>query len=300
MNRHPYRDFADFLAGHFACKMQKLTIDGGLTCPNRDGTLGRDGCIYCSNRSFTPSYCRSTMSVSEQIDTGKRFFSRKYPSMRYLAYFQSFTGTYADSSELIALYSEALAAEGVDGLVIGTRPDCLNTDLLEWLSHLAQEKFVMIEFGAETSHDITLQRINRCHTWQDVVEAVEKTHQDGIFTGIHLINGLPGENEDMIMQTVEAINNLSVDVVKFHQLQVVRGAPLARMWQDGTADIVCWTAQQYAELCACIVERLRPDIAIDRFVSQSPDELLITPRWGLKNHEFTSLVIKVLNRRREN
>ncbi|MDE5720235.1 MAG: TIGR01212 family radical SAM protein [Paramuribaculum sp.] len=300
MNRLPYRDFSDFLAGHFPGKMQKLTIDGGLTCPNRDGTLGRDGCIYCSNRSFTPSYCRSTMSVAEQIATGKRFFARKYPSMRYLAYFQSFTGTYADSSRLIALYTEALAAEGVDGLIIGTRPDCLNPSLLEWLSQLAQERFVMIEFGAETSHDATLQRINRCHTWQAVVEAVETTHRAGIATGLHIINGLPGENEEMIMQTVEAINRLPVDVVKFHQLQVVRGTPLARMWQEGTADLVCWTAQQYAELCADIVLRLRPDIAIDRFVSQSPDELLITPRWGLKNYEFTSLVIKALKRRQEN
>ncbi|MDE5920927.1 MAG: TIGR01212 family radical SAM protein [Paramuribaculum sp.] len=300
MNRLPYRDFSDFLAGHFPGKMQKLTIDGGLTCPNRDGTLGRDGCIYCSNRSFTPSYCRSTMSVAEQIATGKRFFARKYPSMRYLAYFQSFTGTYADSSRLIALYTEALAAEGIDGLIIGTRPDCLNPSLLEWLSQLAQERFVMIEFGAETSHDATLQRINRCHTWQAVVEAVETTHRAGIATGLHIINGLPGENEEMIMQTVEAINRLPVDVVKFHQLQVVRGTPLARMWQEGTADLVCWTAQQYAELCADIVLRLRPDIAIDRFVSQSPDELLITPRWGLKNYEFTSLVIKALKRRQEN
>lgn len=300
MNRLPYRDFSDFLAGHFPGKMQKLTIDGGLTCPNRDGTLGRDGCIYCSNRSFTPSYCRSTMSVAEQIATGKRFFARKYPSMRYLAYFQSFTGTYADSSRLIALYTEALAAEGVDGLIIGTRPDCLNPGLLEWLSQLAQERFVMIEFGAETSHDATLQRINRCHTWQAVVEAVETTHRAGIATGLHIINGLPGENEEMIMQTVEAINRLPVDVVKFHQLQVVRSTPLARMWQEGTADIISWTAQQYAELCADIVLRLRPDIAIDRFVSQSPDELLITPRWGLKNYEFTSLVIKALKRRQEN
>lgn len=300
MNPLPYRDFSDFLAGHFPGKMQKLTIDGGLTCPNRDGTLGRDGCIYCSNRSFTPSYCRSNMSVSEQIATGKRFFARKYPSMRYLAYFQSFTGTYADSSRLIALYTEALAAEGVDGLIIGTRPDCLNPGLLEWLSQLAQERFVMIEFGAETSHDATLQRINRCHTWQAVVEAVETTHRAGIATGLHIINGLPGENEEMIMQTVEAINRLPVDVVKFHQLQVVRGTPLARMWQEGTADLISWTAQQYAELCADIVLRLRPDIAIDRFVSQSPDELLITPRWGLKNYEFTSLVIKALKRRQEN
>lgn len=300
MNRLPYRDFSDFLAGHFPGKMQKLTIDGGLTCPNRDGTLGRDGCIYCSNRSFTPSYCRSNMSVSEQIATGKRFFARKYPSMRYLAYFQSFTGTYADSSRLIALYTEALAAEGVDGLIIGTRPDCLNPGLLEWLSQLAQERFVMIEFGAETSHDATLQRINRCHTWQAVVEAVETTHRAGIATGLHIINGLPSENEEMIMQTVEAINRLPVDVVKFHQLQVVRGTPLARMWQEGTADLISWTAQQYAELCADIVLRLRPDIAIDRFVSQSPDELLITPRWGLKNYEFTSLVIKALKRRQEN
>lgn len=288
-----YRDFADFLAEHFTGKMQKLAVNAGLSCPNRDGTIGRGGCTYCNNSSFNPSYCSPTLSVTEQIETGKAFFARKYPSMRYLAYFQAYTNTHGAIEHLLTLYEEALRADKVDGLIIGTRPDCMPQTLLDRLREMAEKKFVMIEYGAESSHNATLERINRCHTWEATVEATERTAEAGIPVGLHLINGLPGEDEDMIMETVDAINRLPVDVVKFHQLQILRGTRMERDISAGLYDVAHWSADEYIDLCVRIISRLRKDIAIERFVSQAPAELLVSPRWGLKNHEFTDR----LNRR---
>ncbi len=284
----PYRDFADFLSEHFEGKVQKLAINAGLSCPNRDGTLGRGGCTYCVNSSFNPAYCRAESGVSAQIERGKEFFARKYPTMRYLAYFQAYTGTNAPVSRLMELYSEALAADGVVGLIIGTRPDCMPDRLLSELRSLAAGgTFVMVEYGAESSHDATLQLINRCHTWQCTCDAVRRTADAGIPVGLHLINGLPGEDEEMILRTVDALNMLPVDVVKFHQLQLLRGARLSEQVARGELSVAEWSADEYVDLCCRIVHRLRPDIAIERFVSQSPDDLLISPRWGLKNYQFT-------------
>ncbi len=288
-----YRDFADFLAEHFTGKMQKLAVNAGLSCPNRDGTIGRGGCTYCNNSSFNPSYCSPTLSVTEQIETGKAFFARKYPAMRYLAYFQAYTNTHGAVDRLMPLYEEALRADKVDGLIIGTRPDCMPPELLDRLKKLAETRFVMIEYGAESSHNATLERINRCHTWEATVEATERTAAAGIPVGLHLINGLPGEDEEMIMATVDAINRLPVDVVKFHQLQILRGTRMEADIRAGLYDVARWSADEYIDLCVRIISRLRKDIAIERFVSQAPADLLVSPRWGLKNHEFTDR----LNRR---
>ncbi len=288
-----YRDFSDFLAGHFDGKMQKLSVDAGFTCPNRDGTVGRGGCTYCNNVSFSPGYCRDRKGVTAQLEEGKRFFGRKYPSMRYLAYFQSYTSTHgSDIDRLMALYEEACGVEGVDGVIIGTRPDCMPDRLLARLSRLP---WVMVEYGAESACDETLVRVNRCHTWADTADAVRRTHDAGLPVGLHLINGLPGEDEERILATVDEVNRLPVDVVKFHQLQLIRGTRMALDVEQGVYDIHRFTPESYAALCARLVRRLRPDIAVERFVSQSPPDLLIYPRWGLKNYQFTQLVNKILS-----
>ncbi|WP_435870427.1 TIGR01212 family radical SAM protein [Muribaculum intestinale] len=290
---HLYFTFADFLAGHFDCKMQKLSVNAGFSCPNRDGSKGRGGCTYCNNASFSPAYTRGLRSVTEQVEEGKRFFARKYPDMRYLAYFQSYTSTNtADLDRLMAMYDEACAVDGVDGVIIGTRPDCMPDALLDRLRSLP---WVMVEYGAESAHDATLARINRCHTWADTADAVRRTHDAGIPCGLHLINGLPGEDEEMMLETVDAVNALPVDVVKFHQLQLLRGTRMAEDVERGLYDIIRYTPEEYARLCVRLLGRLRPDIAVERFVSQSPPELLIYPRWGLKNYQFTQLVINLLN-----
>lgn len=281
-----YRNFADFLAGQFpGVKMQKLAVNAGFTCPNRDGTRGRGGCTYCNNQSFNPGYCAPSLSVTEQVEEGKRFFARKYPSMRYLAYFQAYTNTHSDDIDrLMGLYREALAVDGVDGVIIGTRPDCMPDELLHRLKELP---WVMVEYGAETSHNSTLDLINRCHTWEETVDAVNRTHRAGIPVGLHFIMGLPGETEEMMLATVDAINTLPVDTVKFHQLQLVKGTRMARDVEAGLYDIPRFTPESYIDLCVKIIRHLRPDIAIERFVSQSPADLLIYPRWGLKNYQFT-------------
>lgn len=284
--RPPYRTFSDFLAERFPCKMQKLTVDAGFSCPNRDGTLSTGGCIYCNNSSFTPVRADGS-SVAVQIARSKDFFARKYPDMRYLAYFQAYTGTHAPADTLMRLYSEALDQPGVDGIIIGTRPDCMPQPLLERLARLRESCFVMVEYGAETSHNTTLDIINRCHTWEQTCDAVRRTADAGIETGLHFINGLPGESTAMMMHTVEAINTLPVDVVKFHQMQVVKGTELARRYLRGEAGIIEFSVENYLDLCVQIVKTLRSDIAIERFVSQSPADMLLCPRWGLKNHEFT-------------
>lgn len=287
----PYRTFGDFLAERFSGKMQKLTVDAGFTCPNRDGTVGTGGCIYCNNSLFSPQNGRGA-PVAQQIEAAKNFFARKYPQMRYLAYFQSYTGTHAPVSTLLKLYREALAQPQVDGIIIGTRPDCMPQPLLAELKAMRRSTFVMVEYGAESSHNTTLEVINRCHTWEQTVDAVERTADAGIETGLHLINGLPGETPDMMLATVDAVNALPVDVAKFHQMQIVRGTELARRYERGEANMWEFSVEGYLDLCVEIVRRLRRDIAIERFVSQSPASMLISPRWGLKNYEFTARLIK--------
>lgn len=285
-----YRDFADFLAGYFPYKVQKLAINAGFTCPNRDGTKGIGGCTYCNNQTFNPSYCAPRLSVAEQIEEGKQFFARKYPEMRYLAYFQAYTNTHGDIDRLMKLYREALEQPLVEGLIIGTRPDCVPNQLLDRLQELTHEKFVMIEYGAETSHDSTLQLINRCHTWQDTIDAVRRTAMRDIPVGLHLIVGLPGEDDEMILTTIDRVSELPISTLKLHQLQIIRGTRLARDIEQQLYTIRQFTPDSYIDLCCRIIEHTSPTIAIERFVSQSPDELLISPRWGLKNYQFTNLL----------
>ena len=294
----PYRDFADFLAEHFNCKMQKITINAGFSCPNRDGTKGRGGCTYCNNQSFNPDYCTPTKSVSQQIEEGIRFFSRKYPSMRYLAYFQAYTNTHAELSRLKAIYEEALSHPLVDGLIIGTRPDCMPDTLLDYIEELNKRHFVLIEYGAETSHNSTLQLVNRCHSWEDTVYAVRRTTTRHIPVGLHLILGLPNETIEMMLATIRKVSSLPIDILKLHQLQIIRGTRLAADYEANKYDINNFTADEYIDLCCEIIKILPPTIAIERFVSQSPDSLLISPRWGLKNYQFTNLLHQRLKNRK--
>lgn len=292
-----YSDFATFLNRHFSEKVQKISINAGFTCPNRDGTKGVGGCTYCNNQTFSPGYCRPQKSVAEQLEEGKRFFAHKYPHMRYIAYFQAYTNTYATLRQLESLYAEALAVDGVVGLIIGTRPDCVDDELLDYLKDLARERFVMVEYGAETSHDRTLAVVNRGHTWAQTVDAVRRTAERGVPCGLHLILGLPGESRSDILTTVERASALPVDTLKMHQLQIVRGTKMARQVETGEIDYHEMTVDEYIDLCCEVVEHCRQGVCIERFVSQSPAELLLSPRWGLKNYEFTNLLNRELTRR---
>ncbi len=290
-----YREYSDFLAERFEGKVQKISIDLALGCPNRDGTLGHGGCIYCNNAAFSPDAAKNALGVAGQLARGKAFFARKYPTMRYLAYFQSYTGTYGLHSKLIEAYREALADSETLGIIIGTRPDCLPDTLLDRLVRLSKEsgKEIMIEFGVESMHDSTLELINRHHSAATAADAIRRAAAAGFAVGVHLILGLPGETEEMMTATVDAINALPVSTIKFHQLQVLRGTRLAQMYAEGLS-LTLFTPDDYAALCVRLLKRLRPEIALDRFVAQAPADLLIAPRWGLKNYQFREILLKKL------
>lgn len=285
-----YRDFAQFLSEHFDCKMQKIAVNAGFTCPNRDGSKGRGGCTYCNNQTFNPAYCTPSQSITDQLEEGKNFFGKKYPDMRYLAYFQAYTNTHGDINHIMEMYREALSVDKVDGIIIGTRPDCMPDELLTQLAELHKSHWIMIEYGAETAHNKTLDFINRCHSWEDTTDAVMRTHNAGIPCGLHLILGLPGEDESMILDTIKQVSRLPLDTIKLHQLQLVRGTRMAKDIEDGLYNVTHFSVEEYISLCCKVIQLTSPSIAIERFVSQSPDNLLISPRWGLKNYEFTNLL----------
>lgn len=280
-----YNEFSSWIRARFPFRVQKISIDAGLGCPNRDGHISYGGCAYCDNRSFSPTYCQAHSSVSAQLLAGKMFFARKYPAMRYLAYFQAHTNTYAPLDTLKRLYEEALSTENVVGIVIGTRPDCVSESLLDYLARLNERTFVMVEYGIESANDTTLQRINRGHTFAHAVRAITMTAERGILTGGHIILGLPGENAAESLRQAPIISRLKLNVLKIHQLQIIRHTPLARQFEQQPFPV--YSVDEYIQLVASYIRYLRPDLVLERFVSQSPDTLLIAPRWGLKNYEFT-------------
>ena len=290
-----YRDFGTFLREHFTGKVQKISINAGFTCPNRDGTLGTGGCTYCNNQTFNPEYCNPGKSVAEQLAEGRQFFARKYPEMQYLAYFQAYTNTYGEMARLRRLYEEVLAAPGVVGLIIGTRPDCVPDELLEYLASLKKRGvFVLVEYGVETSRNDTLKIINRGHTWEQCADAINRTAAHGIMTGAHIIAGLPGEGAADVVRTARLLSQLPLDTVKLHQLQIIRGTRLARQVADGELAVKQWSVDEYICVCIDFIRNLAPTIAIERFTSQSPDNLLISPRWGLKNYQFANLLQRAI------
>lgn len=282
-----YNDFGGWLRSQFPFKVQKISLNAGFTCPNRDGTIGRGGCTYCNNQTFNPDYCRSDKSVSQQLDEGRSFFARKYPDMRFLAYFQAYTNTYGEMDRLVSLYEEALAAKDVVGLVIGTRPDCMPDDLLDYLEELNRRVFLLVEYGIESTSDATLLRINRGHTFAQTVDAVQRTAARSIRVSGHVILGLPGESREMLLEQAVTLSQLPLTTLKLHQLQLIRGTRMARQYEQSPADFHLYSVDEYIDLVIDYVEHLRPDLVLERFISQSPRSLLIAPDWGLKNHEFT-------------
>lgn len=292
-----YNDFSGFLASQFPFKVQKISLNAGFTCPNRDGTKGHGGCTYCNNQTFNPAYCRTEKSVTLQLSEGKSFFARKYPEMKYLAYFQAYTNTYADLEHLKQMYEEALSVPDVVGLVIGTRPDCMPDTLLDYLEELNKRTFLLVEYGIESVENHTLERINRGHTFECTQDAVWRTAYKGIKVGGHVILGLPGEEHDMLIRQAEILSELPLTTLKLHQLQLIKGTRMAYEYAQCPSDFHLYSADEYIELIIDYIEHLRPDLILERFISQSPKELLIAPDWGLKNHEFTEKVRKRLRER---
>ncbi len=292
-----YNDFPTYFKKLFSGRVQKVSADAGFTCPNRDGTKGTGGCTYCNNNSFKPSYCNLKTPVIDQVRQGINFFEKKYDSMRYLAYFQAYTNTYAPVKELQRLYEEALSHPKVTGLVISTRPDSVSDELLDYLAELQKKVYVMIEFGIESHLDKTLQHINRCHTFHDSVNALVRSSRRGINTCAHLILGLPGENRHDWLEQSVTISKLPVKNLKLHQLQIQKGTVMEKQFRQNPEQFHIFNVDEYIDLVIDYLELLNPKIIVERFVSQSPKEMLIAPAWGLKNFEIVAKIERRLMER---
>ena len=290
-----YPEFTDYLRQRFPYfKVQKISLNAGFTCPNRDGTKGIGGCTYCNNQTFNPDYCRSDKSITAQLHEGIRFFSHKYPGMKYIAYFQAYTNTYASLQTLKSKYEEALSVDGVVGIIIGTRPDCISDALLDYLEALGKSVFVMIEYGVESMSNDVLRRINRGHTCEIAEEAILRTARRGIATGAHLILGLPGESKAQLLRHADRLAALPLTSIKLHQLQLIRNTAMGDEYEQHPDRFQIFTRDEYIRLLIDFIRRLGTGIYIDRFVSQSPGELLLAPAWGIKNHLFRAQLAKQL------
>lgn len=270
-------------------------LDGGFSCPNRDGHVGTGGCTFCRTDAFNPSYCRSNNTIREQLEAGKHFFAGKYPNMKYLAYFQAYSNTYAPLDVLRQRYEEALSVEDVVGLVVGTRPDCVGDDVLHFLAELQQKGFLIsLELGVESFYDRTLQCVNRCHTAQDSISAIQRCAKADIYTVIHLILGLPEETREDILAETDIINQLPINAIKLHQLQILKGTPMAIEYATHPEEFLAMNIDDYVELAATFISLLRKDIHLERFAASAPSELIISPRWGLKPSEVQLKIEEIL------
>ncbi len=293
-NYNTYRQYCNNI---FGSRAQKISVNAGLTCPNRDGTKGVGGCTFCNNSTFNPDYCQPSLSITEQLNRGIQFFS-KYKSDVFLAYFQAYSNTYGNTNHLLNLYHEALAHPQVSGIVIGTRPDCIAPDLLAALAEINKQHYVAIELGVESCYDDTLLSINRQHTWSDSCQAIEQIAQAQIAVGVHLIMGLPTETREQMLSEATILSALPINFLKLHQLQIVRGSQMAAEYAHNPQNFNLFSANEYINFCVDFLERLNPSIVVERFISQAPRDMVIAPFWNIKNFEFVHQLEKLISERK--
>ena len=291
-----FNSYAGYFRRTFGGRVQKLSVDAGFGCPNRDGTISTGGCTFCNNGAFTPSYCTPSKSVRQQIEEGIEFHRRRYRTAdRYLVYFQSYSNTYAPLGRLRELYAGALAHPLVAGLVIGTRPDCVDEEKLDYLADLARDRYVAVEYGIESTSDATLRAVNRGHDFAAARRAVEMTAARGLHVGGHFILGLPGETDEMLLRQVGTINSLPLTTVKFHQLQVFRDTLMAAEYDADPGRFRFWELDEYLDLFVEILRRLRPDLVVERFASEAPPRYHYGRNWGLvRNEQLLAMLEKKL------
>ena len=294
-----YNSFVGYFKEKYGYRLQKIVIDGGFSCPNRDGSIARGGCTYCDNNAFHPNYSISSKSIFTQIEEGIEFHLGRYRNTsHYLAYFQPYSNTYAPLEVLKEKYETALNHPKVDGIVIGTRPDCVDDAKLDYLAELSKNHIVIVEYGIESCYNRTLEHINRGHSWEQAVEAVEKTADRGIFQGAHFIFGLPGETKEDLMGMAEKINSLKINSVKFHQLQIIKGTKMEKEFAEFPERFVTFSLEEYIDFFVDFLERLRPDLYIERFAGEVPPRFVNSTPWGLiRNTELLHLLDKRLEER---
>ena len=297
-NSNRYKSFTSFIRNKFGGRVQKVCINAGFTCPNKDGTKGTGGCTYCNNNTFNPDYCKPIKPIKVQINEGIEFFAKKYKAQKYLAYFQAYTNTYAPLVDLQKMYEEALEHKQVIGLVIATRPDCIKDDVLDYLESLVNRGFfIKLEFGLESTNDETLRVINRCQTHDDAIDAFNRACGRGIHLGAHLILGLPGENRQDMLDHARKVSQLPIDTLKIHHLQIVKHTMMAFQFRNKPEMFTFMELDDYIDLVVDFIELLNPNIILERFFSESPASMLIYPKYGLKNFEVKYLVEKRLEER---
>ncbi len=279
-----YNAFGQYMKDLYGRTVYKVNVDAGFTCPNRDGTVSVGGCIYCNNDSFRPAACTSAASVRDQIEKGIPYLRRRYGAEKFIVYFQPFTNTYAPVATLERLYREALDQPGVVGLAIGTRPDCVDEEKIALLEGLAQDHFILVEYGLQSIHDRTLEFINRGHDYACFKRALEMTTGRGIKVGAHLILGFPTETRDDMLAMADELSGLSVGFIKLHQLQVIKGTALAELHAAKPFHTLGY--EEYIALVADFLERLSPDIIIQRLFAAAPEDILIAPIWNRTRSEF--------------
>ena len=294
-----YNSYIGYFKKTYGERLQKVVVDAGFTCPNRDGLVGTGGCTYCDNAAFHPGYSTAGIPIHEQIDEGIKFHRVRYrKAEKFLAYFQPYSNTYAPLERLRAVYEEALSHPLVAGIVIGTRPDCVDEARLDYLASLARDHVVVIEYGIESVYDRTLKRINRGHSFEDAVRAVEMTAARGLTQGAHFIFGLPGESVEEMLAYAPIINKMPLHSVKFHQLQIVRGTAMEREFASHPSDFVTFSLDEYLDFIVDLLERLRPDLYIERFAGEVPPRFVNSTPWGLlRNTELIRLLEQRLEQR---
>jgi uncharacterized protein len=292
-----FNNYTDYFRKTFGGRVQKVTLDAGFTCPNRDGSRGTGGCTYCNNDGFNPSYCQPHKSITQQISEGVEFHANRYRKAdRFLAYFQAFSNTYAPLGVLRQKYEEALSFPGVIGMVIGTRPDCVDNEKLDYFGELAKKHYIIIEYGIESCYNRTLEHINRGHTFEDGVWALEETARRGIKTGAHFILGLPGETREAMLAEIDTINKLPLNNIKFHQLQILKNTQMAIDYEQNPGNFDFFEMEEYIRFFITILERLNPSFVLERFAAEVPPRYLAGPGWGLVRN-FT--LLQMLEKRLE-
>lgn len=294
-----YNSFVGYFKEKYGCRLQKIVVDAGFTCPNRDGRVGFGGCTYCNNDAFHPNYSTPDKSIFQQLEEGIEFHLNRYrKAEEYLAYFQSYSNTYAPLEHLKDLYAQALAHPKVRGIAIGTRPDCIDEEKLDWLQEVAREKIVIVEYGIESCYDKTLKRINRGHDFATAVKAVEATAARGLHQGAHFIFGLPGESREELMGMAQIINRLPLNSVKFHQLQIIKGTPMEAEFASRPEDFVQFSLEEYIDFFIDFLELLRPDLYIERFAGEVPPRFVNSSPWGkIRNVQLLQMLEKRLEQR---
>ncbi len=298
-HKRRFNSYTEYIRKQFEGRVQKLSIDAGFSCPTRDGTAGRNGCTYCVNDAFNPSYCHPSKAISQQLQEGQEFHKKRYKrASRYLAYFQAYSNTYAPLDVLAEFYEEALSVEGVLGLIIGTRPDCVDDEKLKYISDLSKDYYVVLEYGVESCYNKTLERINRGHTFEQSVEAIEKSAAYGIKTGAHMIFGLPGETRQDMLEEVSILSSLPINSIKFHQLQIIKNTQMAEEYLNSPEDFHRFSLDEYVDFIVDFIEKLNPDIMIERFAGEVPPRFLVKSDWGLiRNDQVLDKIEKKLAER---